>query len=194
MVKTWSKMKEGMRQTLGEYRFSDNTLLTFFGQRVPMATVEYATTITDWLINLGSKMINIAAAAGRPTAAMQSALAKFKSNFATWKKGSDNSFGGRMQLNRGYEWIDLTDRYVIAMSTAQWAAFNNGTPLELWNEALDETTGGVVLRAAWNVAQGIGDAALFAAEYTGLILKGAIIAGVGFAGYSIYKLIPKKKD
>jgi hypothetical protein len=187
LVKTWSNMKDHLRTLLGEYRFADNTLRTFHGRRCPMATVKHAVVVHDWLALVAKKMMAAASNADRPTAKMKAALEKYNAAFSKFKAVARDSFNGRLPLESCYLWIDATDHFAIDLSTAQWAAFNTGTPSELMEEALNETPGGALILGAWTAGKAAANTLAFAFRNLNTILKLAALGAVGFAGYKVYK-------
>lgn len=187
LVATWAAIKDAMRKTLGEYQFADNSLLTFDGRRCPMATLQQANVVLEWLARVGDKMTHAAAKAGRSTSSMDAALVTFKANISKFKSKAQNTFAGRLPLEASFLFINAADRYCIAMSAAQYAAFTNGTPVELWTEALSETPGGGALLGIWNTAKATVAFVAFLAGNFGTILKIALIGGAGYVGYRFYK-------
>jgi hypothetical protein len=193
IVATWAGIKDYLRTLLGEYRFADNTLRTFFGQRLPMATVQHAVVIHDWLNRAAKKMMAAAQRAGRPSSKMQAALTQYNAAFAKFKSTARDSFGGRMPLETCYAWIDATDRFAIDLSAAQYVAFSTGTPAELMQEALDETPGGALIQGAWAAGKTAANTLSFAFRNLNTIIKLGALLGAGLVGYRIYNAKPWEK-
>lgn len=200
LVATWARMKDALRKVLGEYRFGDNSLRTFNGQRLPMATVQHAVVAHAWLTKTAAKMMAAASKAGRPTTKMQTALSKYNAAFSKFKTTAKDSFHGRMPIEATYAWIDATDKFATDLSSAQWAAFNTGTPEELLREAFRETPGGSLLVGFFDAGKtivGAGGAAIdtaaFAIRNLSTIIKIAGALGVGLIGWRIYAAKPWEK-
>jgi hypothetical protein len=189
LVATWGAIKDRMRAALGEYKFGDGSLMTFQGQRCPMVTVEQANTVLEWFARIGAKMTAAASAAGRSTARMDVALAAYRQAITRFKGHAQNSSGGRLPLDVCFMFIEAVNNYAIAMSAAQYTAFNTGTSAELITQALNETPGGSALLGIWDAAKATIGAGGFILGNLGTILKLALVGGAGLVGWKIYKKV-----
>ena len=193
-IALWTAFKKAMVEKFGTYRFQDNSLATLGGAVQPLATTQQCQVIHDWMIRIAKKAIAGASAAGRSTSSMTSAVSRYETAFSAWKTKRDatsnpNSFGGYMPLALTDQFMNATTVFARDMSTGQWAAFNIGTPLELWNEALSETPGGAALLGIWDAAKALVGAGGFFLANLGTIVKIALVGAAGFVGYRVYKTV-----
>lgn len=204
-VRTWAGMKQAMMSQLGVYKYKDGTALTLGEGRVqPMITYEHAVAVKAWWGKFVDRVLARIKADKRDVMPIYEAYQTYQFAYTDWlikvNEVGRNTFSGRLTL-------PLTDQFMLAtstlardLSTAQWKSYNIMTEREMAFWALDNTTGGVLIKpflyaayeapataaAIASVAKDVAGGAFALAKILPIVLKVSVVAGAAWGGYYVY--------
>lgn len=159
-VRMWAEIKGRLKEKFGIYTSSDGAPVIVGNKTYPLLTPKNANALYVGLSAIGTDMSRQLVAADRDQSRVTTADGNLIYDFGGWSSHNDLKYGEQKWLGK-YLYIAavrdlflIFDRYAIALSGAVWAGYNIESSYErsLW--ALDETSGGWMLKWAFEAGYG----------------------------------------
>lgn len=153
-IKLWAVAKQKMGQSLGVYRMQDGTVATIKGLALPLWTLGQAQAMMNFWQEVGNALGKDLRGAGRTSESLQLAQKSldFATGYAGWYLDTSDKYGAQrfkgkyLFMPAAFELNKLITGYVIWLSTIDWSAKNIESAYERGKWALDNTTGGSILK------------------------------------------------
>lgn len=178
-VVAWAKMKEGIIKQFGVYRDAAGKPIIYKGYaQQPLMSYEQMRALQTFWGNLGKKLYSKLSAGDKEALEVIKANVKYSfavADFVTEslryhvdKRAADGSMvevqtpntyqHKYMPIPLTYEGMKTISNYVADLNTAVWTHFNRPTGYQMMMDALSETTGGFIFKAAIVTAKATHDA------------------------------------
>lgn len=154
-VLLWNDAKQKLKDRVGIYKNPDGTPAVLDARTFPLLTMPQANALRVAFHTFGTEMQKKMQEANRSTLRMSQAGIRMLEQYAGWigdtydRWGDQKFLGQYLYAGAVRDLFDILDRYAIEMSAAQWSAFNIKEPYEMMLEAIDETSGGWMIKWAF---------------------------------------------
>lgn len=157
-VAVWARIKDRLREKLGVYKHPDGRMALIEGRPYPLLTTSGALALKTALSAFAKDVIAQMQAAGKDSWPVTKASSEMTNKYVNWYLATEQKYGTQ-KFDGKYlyappvrDLFDIFDRFMINVSAAQWAGYNIESSYERMLQALDETTGGWLLK--WPIEAG----------------------------------------
>jgi ribosomal protein L18E len=199
VIKVWSNMKQLMVDKLEPYKDAAGQVVVINGKIFPQMTFNQANALKTAWDKFSDSLRAQIEKEGKPTTRITQVKLAFQGDYVKWVQDLFFVFDDGRQGFQKYEGkylfpaatrdlLAVFDLFTINLSTQAWSARNIETALERMYDALDETTGGFLLKWPLKAAEAVSKGLPKPSDLFGFVGNMADIIKYGVIGGGLFML------